>query len=78
MDNFKRINDTLGRGVGDLVLKNITFLLLLSVRGSDLICRLGGDEFVVLLPETTYSGASAVFADIHITLVKSMEEHRWP
>lgn len=50
LDGFKQINDTLGHGVGDNVLREIATRLKQSVRGSDLAVRLGGDEFAVVMP----------------------------
>lgn len=50
LDGFKQINDTLGHGVGDHVLREIASRLKQSVRGSDLAVRLGGDEFAVVMP----------------------------
>jgi diguanylate cyclase (GGDEF)-like protein/PAS domain S-box-containing protein len=49
VDHFKTINDTLGHGVGDEVLKEFARRLLHSVRPRDFVARLGGDEFVVVL-----------------------------
>lgn len=49
LDRFKTINDTLGHGVGDAVLKVIGGRLLQCVRNSDTVARLGGDEFTIIL-----------------------------
>lgn len=49
LDDFKRINDTHGHLVGDLVLKEFAKILSSSTRGSDLAVRWGGDEFMMLL-----------------------------
>ena len=78
LDNFKRVNDTLGHAEGDQVLKTVASVLLSSVRKADLVGRLGGDEFVVLLPETTYSGAATVFESIRESILKKAAERGWP
>ena len=53
IDHFKRINDSLGHGAGDIVLRRIGLLLQGFVRQSDIACRIGGEEFSVLLPEAS-------------------------
>ncbi|MCR5735921.1 MAG: GGDEF domain-containing protein [Lachnospiraceae bacterium] len=49
IDNFKKINDTMGHAFGDEVLKAVGQALKAQFRASDIVGRLGGDEFVVLL-----------------------------
>jgi diguanylate cyclase (GGDEF)-like protein len=55
LDNFKHINDTLGHGVGDQVLRLAAKRLASAVRGSDMVSRHGGDEFLILLTEVSHA-----------------------
>ena len=50
IDDFKKINDVHGHGVGDQVLTALARMMGDSVRASDVVCRLGGEEFAVILP----------------------------
>lgn len=57
IDYFKRINDSHGHKVGDLVLCHVADLLKASARQGDLTCRLGGEEFVIIALNTDRAGA---------------------
>jgi diguanylate cyclase len=49
IDHFKKVNDTYGHGIGDLVLKELAYILKKSCRIVDVVGRIGGEEFCVLL-----------------------------
>lgn len=52
IDFFKKVNDTYGHAVGDVVLQHVAQIIRDTVRATDLPSRLGGEEFSVLLPHT--------------------------
>jgi diguanylate cyclase (GGDEF)-like protein len=62
LDNFKRINDTLGHGIGDEALKLAARRLQSAVRDSDTVSRHGGEEFLVLLPDISQAADAASIA----------------
>jgi diguanylate cyclase (GGDEF)-like protein len=52
LDDFKRVNDSLGHLAGDRVLREFAVLLTGGARGTDLAARYGGEEFAMILPYT--------------------------
>jgi len=57
IDFFKKVNDTYGHDVGDLVLKGFSQILIAIKRDVDLVGRFGGEEFVLVCEETAEHGA---------------------
>ncbi len=53
LDHFKKVNDTYGHKVGDLVLQHFSALMQKGLRAHDTLGRIGGEEFAIFLPQTT-------------------------
>ncbi len=72
VDHFKKVNDSWGHPVGDMVLAQLGDILQSSTRDQiDTAARLGGEEFVLLLPDTSLDGAHRVASKI----AGSLREH---
>ena len=50
LDDFKKVNDIYGHGVGDQLLVQVADVLHASVRATDAVCRIGGEEFAIVVP----------------------------
>jgi diguanylate cyclase (GGDEF)-like protein len=72
LNGFKKVNDTYGHEVGDLLLKALGVLLRECIRNEDTLSRISGDEFVILLEDMTYENAEKVAQKIHDKLVRPM------
>ncbi len=74
LDGFKEVNDTLGHGCGDELLRQMATRLRRVVRGDETLVRLGGDEFAVVLPGVgTEDAAMQVGERMHGALAKPFE-----
>jgi len=71
LDGFKTINDTLGHGTGDAVLKNVASRLRNALREGDKIGRLGGDEFAVIQFGAKQPTEAAALATRLIELIRN-------
>ena len=57
IDHFKKVNDSYGHDVGDVVLQEYVKICQSLLRSSDSFARLGGEEFAILMPETSQKDA---------------------
>ncbi len=77
LDRFKEVNDTLGHGIGDALLKVVARIIREQVRISDIPGRLGGDEFALLLPNMDAQAASGYVEKLRNRLLVAMRENGW-
>ncbi len=78
LNNIKLINDTLGDGFGDVLLKSMARTIKACIRGSDTVARPGRNEFMLLLPEIAYAEDAAILARrifTHLETPFAIESH---
>jgi diguanylate cyclase (GGDEF)-like protein len=74
LDDFKKVNDTMGHSAGDMVLKTVSKRMLDVVRKSDTVGRMGGDEFMIILNDITQPGdAEMVAQKLLLTLTRPVD-----
>ncbi|MTI74073.1 MAG: GGDEF domain-containing protein [Stenotrophomonas sp.] len=71
IDHFKRVNDTWGHDVGDLVLKQLSMHMQDISRVDDTPCRVGGEEFVLLLPGASVASAAQVAERLRLQIERA-------
>lgn len=77
LDNFKRLNDTLGHEEGDRALQAIANALCAATRGTDFVARIGGDEFATIHPGATLDDSLAILERARGQVLKVSEENNW-
>lgn len=60
IDGLKYVNDSFGHAEGDKLIRDVSEMMRLSIRESDILFRMGGDEFVIIFPECNLNGARKV------------------
>ncbi|HEX4337000.1 MAG TPA: diguanylate cyclase [Polyangiaceae bacterium] len=71
VDFFKKVNDTYGHAVGDVVLRSVADVVRGMLRTGDVPARLGGEEFVALLPGASAEGGQIVAERLRIRLAST-------
>jgi diguanylate cyclase len=75
IDNFKRLNDTLGHQAGDQALVHLTNVIRETLRPSDSVARYGGEEFVIILPDTDIENGETTISRLQRELTKKFFLH---
>jgi diguanylate cyclase len=70
IDNFKKLNDSLGHDVGDAALIHLVTVVRETLRPHDTLARYGGEEFVILLPDTPLEDAKTALVRLQRELTR--------
>jgi diguanylate cyclase len=75
LDDFKKINDTIGHAGGDRALIHLVRVVKETLRAMDVIARFGGEEFMIVLPDTPLEEASQTVTRVQRELTKQIFMH---
>ncbi len=75
IDNFKKLNDSLGHDAGDAALIHLTTVIKDTLRPQDTVARFGGEEFIILLPDTPIDDAQKAIMRLQRELTKRFFLH---
>lgn len=75
IDNFKKLNDSLGHEAGDGALIHLVTVIRETLRPQDTLARFGGEEFVILLPDTQLEDANKALVRLQRELTKRFFLH---
>ena len=64
IDHFKKVNDTYGHDMGDIVLKEFAYILINLTRKEDIVCRYGGEEFLIIANNISIQKAIQKFSNL--------------
>ena len=68
IDHFKKVNDTYGHDVGDIILKELTAVVSNTIRSDDFFARWGGEEFVIVLKTRNIKNAVEITKKIRTNI----------
>lgn len=72
IDWFKKLNDSYGHEIGNIVLKRLSEVIKKCIRDVDIFCRYGGEEFVIILPQTPQVEATQIAERIRVQVEKAV------
>lgn len=74
VDHFKHVNDKFGHPVGDIVLKEVSNIIIKHIKTTDLATRWGGEEFLIFLFQTSINEAYALAENIRLEIQNKVIE----
>ncbi|PKO47791.1 MAG: GGDEF domain-containing protein [Betaproteobacteria bacterium HGW-Betaproteobacteria-4] len=75
IDNFKKLNDSMGHSTGDEALIHLATICRETLRPQDTVARYGGEEFIILLPDTPLNDAATALTRLQRELTKKFFLH---
>lgn len=75
IDNFKRLNDSLGHDAGDAALIHLATVIRETMRPQDTVARFGGEEFIIVLPDTPLADARKAIVRLQRELTRRIFLH---
>lgn len=75
IDNFKKLNDSMGHETGDQALIHLATICRETLRPQDTVARYGGEEFIILLPETPLDDATKALTRLQRELTRNFFLH---
>lgn len=75
IDNFKKLNDTLGHDAGDAALIHLATVIRETMRPQDTVARFGGEEFIIILPDTSVEDAQTAIVRLQRELTRRIFLH---
>ena len=75
IDNFKRLNDSLGHDAGDAALIHLATVIRETMRPQDTVARFGGEEFIIVLPDTSLEDARKAIVRLQRELTRRIFLH---